>query len=68
MAIQITRIILSKEREKEKEKRILREIELVTASASSGKEYEEFPYIEHTREDGSVQKVKVPIQFMDITD
>jgi MFS family permease len=36
--------------------------------AASGKEYEEFGYIEHTREDGSVQKIKVPIQFMDITD
>ncbi|KAG8990411.1 hypothetical protein FRB90_001768 [Tulasnella sp. 427] len=35
---------------------------------ASGKEYEEFGYIEHTREDGSVQKIKVPIQFMDITD
>ncbi|KAG9022432.1 hypothetical protein FS837_006358 [Tulasnella sp. UAMH 9824] len=36
--------------------------------AASGKEYEEFGYIEHTREDGSIQKIKVPIQFMDITD
>jgi MFS family permease len=36
--------------------------------AASGKEYEEFGFIEHTREDGTVQKIKVPIQFMDITD
>ncbi|KIO24291.1 hypothetical protein M407DRAFT_213098 [Tulasnella calospora MUT 4182] len=35
---------------------------------ASGEEYDEFGYIEHTQEDGSVVKLKVPIQFMDITD
>ncbi|KAG8907649.1 hypothetical protein FRB99_003111 [Tulasnella sp. 403] len=35
---------------------------------ASGKEYEEYGYVETTREDGTVVKVKVPIQFMDITD
>ncbi|KIO24293.1 hypothetical protein M407DRAFT_213109 [Tulasnella calospora MUT 4182] len=35
---------------------------------ASGEEYPEFGYIEHTQEDGSIVKLKVPIQFMDITD
>ncbi|KAG8943135.1 hypothetical protein FRC04_003215 [Tulasnella sp. 424] len=35
---------------------------------ASGEEYPEFGYIEHVQEDGSVVKLKVPIQFMDITD
>ncbi|KAG8917554.1 hypothetical protein FRC01_002376 [Tulasnella sp. 417] len=34
----------------------------------SGKEYEEFGYIERVQEDGSTVKYKVPIQFLDITD
>jgi hypothetical protein len=38
------------------------------AKLASGKEYEEFGYVEITREDGTIVKVKVPIQFMDITD
>ena len=36
--------------------------------AASGKEYDEFGYVEHTQEDGSIVKLKVPIQFLDITD
>lgn len=35
---------------------------------ASGEEYPEFGYIEHVQEDGSVVKLKVPIQFMDVTD
>jgi hypothetical protein len=35
---------------------------------ASGKEYEEYGYVEHVNEDGSVVKMKVPIQFMDVTD
>ncbi|KAG8959089.1 hypothetical protein FRC00_001975 [Tulasnella sp. 408] len=35
---------------------------------ASGEEYEEFGFIEHVQEDGSVVKLKVPIQFLDITD
>ncbi|KAG8958436.1 hypothetical protein FRC00_002762 [Tulasnella sp. 408] len=35
---------------------------------ASGEEYPEFGYIEHTQEDGSIVKLKVPIQFLDITD
>ncbi len=35
---------------------------------ASGKEYDEFGYIEHVQEDGSIVKLKVPIQFLDITD
>ncbi|KAG8895904.1 hypothetical protein FRC01_012133 [Tulasnella sp. 417] len=35
---------------------------------ASGEEYPEFGYIEHTQEDGTVVKLKVPIQFLDITD
>ncbi|KAG9004374.1 hypothetical protein FRB90_010951 [Tulasnella sp. 427] len=35
---------------------------------ASGEEYDEFGYVEHAREDGSIVKLKVPIQFMDITD
>ncbi|KIO24292.1 hypothetical protein M407DRAFT_9025 [Tulasnella calospora MUT 4182] len=34
---------------------------------ASGEEYDEFGYVEHTQEDGSIIKFKVPIQFMDIT-
>ncbi|KAG9035462.1 hypothetical protein FS837_001921 [Tulasnella sp. UAMH 9824] len=34
----------------------------------SGKEYEEFGFVKHVQEDGSVVKLKVPIQFLDITD
>lgn len=34
----------------------------------SGKEYEEFGYIERIQEDGTTIKYKVPIQFLDITD
>ncbi|KIO26062.1 hypothetical protein M407DRAFT_24622 [Tulasnella calospora MUT 4182] len=34
----------------------------------SGKEYDEFGYIERVQEDGSTVKYKVPIQFLDITD
>jgi len=36
--------------------------------AESGKEYEEFGYVERTREDGSIEKFKVPIALLDITD
>lgn len=35
---------------------------------ASGEEYDEFGYVEHTQEDGSIIRLKVPIQFMDITD
>ncbi|KAG9007033.1 hypothetical protein FRB93_008300 [Tulasnella sp. JGI-2019a] len=35
---------------------------------ASGKEYDEFGYIETTGADGQTHKVKVPIQFLDITD
>ncbi|KAG9042781.1 hypothetical protein FS837_010400 [Tulasnella sp. UAMH 9824] len=35
---------------------------------ASGKEYDEFGFIKHIQEDGSVVKLKVPIQFLDITD
>ncbi|KAG8929549.1 hypothetical protein FRC01_004156 [Tulasnella sp. 417] len=35
---------------------------------ASGEEYEEFGFVEHVQEDGSVVKLKVPIQFLDITD
>jgi len=35
---------------------------------ASGKEYEEFGYVEHVNEDGSTSRIKVPIQFMDVTD
>lgn len=34
----------------------------------SGKEYEEFGYIERVQGDGTTIKYKVPIQFLDITD
>lgn len=36
--------------------------------AASGVEYPDFGYIEATGEDGQVRKVKVPIQYLDITD
>lgn len=36
--------------------------------AESGKEYEEFGYIERTTADGTVEKFKVPIALLDITD
>lgn len=35
---------------------------------ASGKEYDEFGYIEVNKADGTVEQVKVPIQFLDITD
>jgi len=35
---------------------------------ASGKEYDEFGVIEMTEQDGTVKKVKVPIQFLDLTD
>lgn len=35
---------------------------------ASGEVYPEYGYIEHVTEDGRTVKVKVPIQYMDITD
>ncbi|KAG8872181.1 hypothetical protein FRB98_000226 [Tulasnella sp. 332] len=35
---------------------------------ASGKEYDDFGYVEKTDADGKVHKVKVPIQYLDITD
>ncbi|KAG8926190.1 hypothetical protein FRC01_009234 [Tulasnella sp. 417] len=35
---------------------------------ASGEEYEEFGFVEHVQDDGSVVKLKVPIQVLDITD
>ena len=35
---------------------------------ASGKEYDEFGYVEHVNADGTTQRIKVPIQFMDMTD
>ncbi|KAG8947324.1 hypothetical protein FRC03_001064 [Tulasnella sp. 419] len=34
----------------------------------SGKEYEEFGYVEKVKEDGTIEKLKVPIQLLDVTD
>ena len=35
---------------------------------ASGIEYEEYGYVDHVMEDGTTVKVKIPIQYMDITD
>jgi len=36
--------------------------------AETGEEYEEFGYVERTREDGSIERFKVPVALLDITD
>lgn len=35
---------------------------------ASGREHDDFGFVEQAQEDGSVVKLKVPIQFLDITD
>jgi MFS transporter, ACS family, allantoate permease len=38
------------------------------AKVHEGKEYDEYGYVERTKPDGTVEKLKVPIALLDITD